>query len=149
MTKPTKWLWPREDWSAWASTQSDQCLRCPHEESLGPYLPAEQTAKTLIRLGGCPGWSESSLGAQPLCWFCHEWLICFSTGVNTNFPTCAVNGADQLPYMQKWHSTKLIESCISSVDRQYNSTIYHYCSVQSRIPQSTATVLNTDRRQHR
>ena len=31
-----------------------------------------QTAKTLIRLGGCPGWSESSLGAHSLCWFCHE-----------------------------------------------------------------------------
>ena len=21
---------------------------------------------------GCPGWSESSLGAQSFCWFCHE-----------------------------------------------------------------------------
>ena len=30
-----------------------------------------RTAKTLIRLGGCPGWSESSLGAQSVCWFCH------------------------------------------------------------------------------
>ena len=30
-----------------------------------------RTAKTLIRLGGCPSWSESSLGAQPFCWFCH------------------------------------------------------------------------------
>ena len=30
------------------------------------------TVKTLIRLGGCPGWSESSLGAQSFCWFCHE-----------------------------------------------------------------------------
>ena len=30
-----------------------------------------RTAKTLIRLGGCPGWSESSLGAHSLCWFCH------------------------------------------------------------------------------
>ena len=29
-------------------------------------------AKTLIRLGGCPGWSESLLGAHSLCWFCHE-----------------------------------------------------------------------------
>ena len=29
------------------------------------------TAKTLIRLGGYPGWFESSLGAQSLCWFCH------------------------------------------------------------------------------
>ena len=25
----------------------------------------------LIRLGGCPGCSESSLGAQPFCWFWH------------------------------------------------------------------------------
>ena len=31
MTKQTMWLR-----SAWASTQSDQSLRCPHEESLGP-----------------------------------------------------------------------------------------------------------------
>ena len=30
-----------------------------------------RVAKTLIRLGGCPGWSESSLGAQSFCWFCH------------------------------------------------------------------------------
>ena len=28
--------------------------------------------RRLIRLGGCPGWSESSLGAQSFCWFCHE-----------------------------------------------------------------------------
>ena len=30
-----------------------------------------RTAKTLIRLGGCLGWSESSLGAHSFCWFCH------------------------------------------------------------------------------
>ena len=30
------------------------------------------TAKTLIRLGGCPGLSESLLGAQSFCWFSHE-----------------------------------------------------------------------------
>ena len=27
---------PSEDRSAWASTQSDQSLRCPHEEALSP-----------------------------------------------------------------------------------------------------------------
>ena len=27
--------------------------------------------RILIRLGGCPGWSEFSLSAQSLCWFCH------------------------------------------------------------------------------
>ena len=32
--------------SAWASAQTDQRLRCPHEESLGPLLPIERTAKT-------------------------------------------------------------------------------------------------------
>ena len=37
MTKPTKWLCAqRRLWSAWASAQSDQSLRCRHEESLGP-----------------------------------------------------------------------------------------------------------------
>ena len=38
-----------------------------------------RTAKTLFKLGGCPGWSESSLGAHSLCWFCHVvahlWLL--------------------------------------------------------------------------
>ena len=35
MTKPTKWLCAqRRLRSAWASAQSDQSLRCPHEESL-------------------------------------------------------------------------------------------------------------------
>ena len=72
MTKPTMWVCSqRRLRSAWASAQSDQSLRCPRDETLGPYLPIESTAKTLIRLGGCPSWSESSLGAHSFCWFCH------------------------------------------------------------------------------
>ena len=56
MTKPTKWpLRPAETQTACASAQSDQSLRCPHEETLGPQLPIERTAKTLIRLGGAQG----------------------------------------------------------------------------------------------
>ena len=92
MTKQTMWLCAqRRLRSAWASAQSDQSLRCPYEESLGPKLSIKRTAKTLIRLdteeslgpklsikrtaktlirlGGCPGWSESSLGAQSFCCF--------------------------------------------------------------------------------
>ena len=57
MTKPIKW---QTDPSA----QSDQRLHCPHEETYGPFFLIEHIAKTLIRLGGCPGWSESSLGAK-------------------------------------------------------------------------------------
>ena len=34
-------------------------------------FPFKRTAKTLIRQSGCPGWSESLLGAQSLCWFSH------------------------------------------------------------------------------
>ena len=30
------------------------------------------TVKTLIRLGRCPGWSESSLCALSFCWFCYQ-----------------------------------------------------------------------------
>ena len=30
--------------------------------------------RRLIRLGGCPGWSESSLSAQSLCWFQNKGL---------------------------------------------------------------------------
>ena len=40
VTKPAQWLCAQ--WrlrSAWASAQSDQSLRCAHEESLGPYHP--------------------------------------------------------------------------------------------------------------
>ena len=62
---------PAKTRSAWAFVQSDQSLCCLHEESLGPFLPIECTVKTLIRLAGCPGWSESSLGTHSLCWFCH------------------------------------------------------------------------------
>ena len=38
--------------------ESDQSLRCPHEES------KMHPVKILIRLRECAGWSESSLGAQ-------------------------------------------------------------------------------------
>ena len=41
MTKPVSG--PSEDS---ASAQSDQSLRCLHEETLGPFLPIERTAKT-------------------------------------------------------------------------------------------------------
>ena len=61
VTKPTMWLCVQLRLrSTWASAQSDQSLHCLHEESLGPELPIEHTAKTLIRLGICPGWSDQS-----------------------------------------------------------------------------------------
>ena len=51
---------------------------------LNRYVRAQcvfmRTAKTLIRLGRCPGLSESMLGAQSFCWFCHEATLNFFSG---------------------------------------------------------------------
>ena len=67
MTKPQNDLCTqRRLRSAWASAQSGQSLCCPHEETLGSELPIEHTVKTLIRRDGCPGGSESSLGAHAI-----------------------------------------------------------------------------------
>ena len=70
MTKPTKWVC--------ASKDSDQPGHPPSltrvfaVRSMGSQGPNDMgTAETLIRLGECPGWSESLLGAQSFCWFCH------------------------------------------------------------------------------
>ena len=52
---------------SWASTQSDKRLCCPHAVATHP----KSAQRRLIRLDGCPGWSESSLGAHSFCWFCH------------------------------------------------------------------------------
>ena len=72
MTKPTKWVCAQwRSRSAWASAQSDQSLHCV----LIGYLRTQgffmRTMKTLIRLGRCPGWSESSLGTHSFYWFYH------------------------------------------------------------------------------
>ena len=71
MTKPTNWVCAQRRFrSAWASAQSDESLRCPHEKPWVLSYPLS-AQRRLIRLGGCPGWSESLLGAQSFCCFCH------------------------------------------------------------------------------
>ena len=59
--------------SAWASAQSDQSLRC----ALCGQLRT-QGFFTLIRLGECPGWSESWLGAHSFAGFVMSRLIYLS-----------------------------------------------------------------------
>ena len=49
--------------SAWASTQSDQRVRCAHQETLGCQLPIGRTAQADLSL--C--WVHMSF-----CWFYHE-----------------------------------------------------------------------------
>ena len=80
-----------------------------------------RTAKTLIRLGGCPGWSESSLGAHSFCWFC-----CVAVHIKTwlSYKHMAKTGYDAakkrrkstadlkpaLTATQSWQSVQLIWS---------------------------------------
>ena len=47
-----------------ASAQSDQSLRCAHEETLHPCLSKMHTVKLLVRLCERDSWTESSLGAH-------------------------------------------------------------------------------------
>ena len=66
MTKPTKWVCAqRRLRSAWASAQSSESLLSSWR-NIGP-LPTHWAH----RLGRCPGWSETLLGAHSFCWFCH------------------------------------------------------------------------------
>ena len=53
------------------SWQMSQSLHCLHAESLETSLPIKCTAKTLIRQGRRPGWSESFWVHRSFCWFCH------------------------------------------------------------------------------
>ena len=77
-----------------------------------------RTGKTLIRLSGCPSWSESPLAAQSLRWFCHVsahlwwycWreLTCFRVGLKTGFNTKSDNVFAQLCFFFSGWYTNLI-----------------------------------------
>ena len=61
---------------ACASAQSDRSLRCPHEESSGPWLPIECTAKT---------WSDwVDTQADPSLRWAHVILLVLSGGGSVN-----------------------------------------------------------------
>ena len=88
MTKPTKCA-PSED--------SDQPGHLPSlirvfavrmKKAWVPSYPLS-AQRRLIRLGRCPGWSESLLGAQSLCWFCHVWPVFFLLKTDSYFQTYA------------------------------------------------------------
>ena len=65
------------------SAQSDQNFRCALN-MLNGWLRTQHffmlTAKTLTSLGGFPGYSESSLGAQVILLFCHalNQIVCLT-----------------------------------------------------------------------
>ena len=67
--------------SDWASTPSDQTSLCAQWVAKDPSFLHCGQWRLLIRLGGCPGWSESWLGAHAIYWFCHEAAHMVNVGV--------------------------------------------------------------------
>ena len=116
--------------SAWASTQSDPSLRCALNRKLRVQALFMRTAWTLIRLGRCPGLSESSLGAHSLCWFCHE----------------AAHMGQLLDVLT--HDSAFLENILTCVissslhfDNERISIFSDYCSVKTK---SYETVIQVD-----
>ena len=76
ITKPTKWVCAlRRRRSTWASVQPDQESSLSAWRKLGPFATHWAQAKTLIRLGGCPGWSEFRWAHSHFVGFVMSWLI--------------------------------------------------------------------------
>ena len=53
------------------TTSSPMSLKAVHMKKAWILSYPLNAQRRLIRLGGFPGWSESSLGAHTFCWFCH------------------------------------------------------------------------------
>ena len=66
---------PKLSWCRQHSDQTGQMPRLCAQWVAEDQTFLMQTAKTLIRLGRCPGWSESSLGHMAICWFCYKAII--------------------------------------------------------------------------
>ena len=71
------------------------------------YLLSAQ--RRLVRLGDCPGWSESSLGAQSYCWLCHE--------------AAHFTSKHKSRHNKQLHNTTALERSI--IDSQYISRNFH------------------------
>ena len=91
---------------AWVSTQSDQSLHCALNRQLRAQCFFMRTAKTLIRLGGCPGWSESSQGTQVLV------LSCGSSF----FTSCLFYSNWVVVLNEQWHEKICLTKAVTSLD---------------------------------
>ena len=84
MTKPTKWLCAQRSLrSAWAFAQSDQSLRCPHEESLVLSYPlsAQRRLWSDLQLSEFLRLSENRTKRQTETKACVFWIL--TTGLYT------------------------------------------------------------------
>ena len=97
------------------------------------YLLSAQ--QRLIRLGGCPGWSKSSLGAQPHCWFWVPYLN------HWQHRPPALTIHDELLYSpQDIQYTLYYQMCHCS-NLSHNQHMGH-CQIPKTVLQDTGTLKN-------
>ena len=121
-------------------------LLCPHEETLGLMLPIECTAKTLTRLGGCPSWSESLLGAQVIllvlsCCGSNDFDSCSAhVNVRVHFPSIELNVPCELfvswviTYLHNWVESRL-RVFFNNGERPHVRSKYSHCLYWSEVGQ--------------
>ena len=71
-------------------------------------------AKILIRLGGCPGWPESSLGAHSFCWFCHAAAHFNTEGKTWKLTATYINTLTVTMWEKSWNSIGLLKKVLFS-----------------------------------
>ena len=73
--------------------------------------------RRLIRLGGFPGWSESSLDAQSFWWFCHEATHVTEVAHLSAYIVCRSNHVDCHGYIGAAHCMKTLWKYMSQLMR--------------------------------
>ena len=74
---------------------------CPAKTQIS-LLPIERTAKTLIILGRCPGWSESSRAHSRIVGFVMRWLKCYLSIENNGCTNCLSKSCDKPVHGWLW-----------------------------------------------
>ena len=76
---------------------------------LGSFATHWAKAKTLIRLGGCPGWSESSLAHMSFCWFCHAaaQIIEYENSLSVSVKELVIPSTIRSSMSSRWQSYML------------------------------------------
>ena len=100
-----------------------------------------RTAKTLIRLGGCPGWSESSLGAQAillvLLWGGSYYeATTHALNINVYITGCCSPSHATIIQSGKWNRWNTIYCVLIPTFTDVNPPEKRNCIIQTRQPRS-------------
>ena len=116
------WSLPRTDKTKWSPHDKTNQMACAPSKDQRGHPPSLirvfavrmkkawvlsyplSAQRRLIRLDGCLGWSESLLGAQSFCWFCHEAAQMFAwqsrVGATSSVLSWCISRNTQVIFMQ-------------------------------------------------